>query len=65
MKRIIQISDMHCGSNHFGQKLMEKAIKLVNDSAADLLLITGDLTMEGYYAEYQIAIEYINRFKVP
>ena len=65
MKRIIQISDIHCGSSHFDPKLMEKTIKLVNDSAADLLLITGDLTMEGYYAEYQIAVEYINRFKVP
>lgn len=63
-KRIIQISDLHCGSGHFDSNLMEATIKQVNEYKPDILLITGDLTMEGYYEEFQQAVEYIKRFEV-
>lgn len=62
--RIIQISDLHCGSSHFDPKLMELTIEQVNKYKPDLLIVSGDLTMEGYYEEYQTAIKYLNRFNV-
>ncbi len=62
--RIVQISDIHCGSARFDTNLMEQTISQVNNLSADVLLVTGDLTTEGYYDEYQMAMGYIERFKV-
>ncbi|MFC1568728.1 metallophosphoesterase family protein [bacterium] len=64
-KRIIQISDIHCGSIRFDENLMNQTIDQVNQSNADVLIITGDLTMEGFYEEYQQALHYIEQFKTP
>ena len=64
MKRIIQISDIHCGSGYFSPELMEKTISYINNSKPDALLITGDLTTEGFYHEFETALSYINRMEV-
>jgi 3',5'-cyclic-AMP phosphodiesterase len=63
MKKILQISDIHCGSKYFDKSLMESTIEQVNEYSPDILIVTGDLTTEGYYEEYLEAIEYIDRFK--
>lgn len=62
--KIVQISDLHCGSNRFDENLMKNTIKQINELSPDLLVITGDLTMDGYIDEYQMALEYINRIEV-
>ncbi len=63
--KIVQISDLHCGAGHFfDPELMVQTIDQVNDLQPDILLVTGDLTMDGYYDEYQIALDYIDRMKV-
>ncbi|HJO93838.1 MAG TPA: metallophosphoesterase family protein [Victivallales bacterium] len=62
--KIVQISDLHCGSSHFDKNLMEKTIEQVNKYNPEVLIITGDLTMEGYYEEYTEALNYINMFTV-
>ncbi len=64
MKKIIQISDLHCGSGYFDPVLMEKTIEYINNSDADALLITGDLTTEGFYEEFQTALSFIKRIKI-
>ncbi|MDR2205897.1 MAG: metallophosphoesterase [Flavobacteriaceae bacterium] len=40
--KILQISDLHSGSFFHPEKL-EKAVKLINDQNADLVLFTGDM----------------------
>ena len=62
--KIVQISDLHCGSNKFDENLMNNTIKQINGLSPDLLIITGDLTMDGYIDEYKMALEYINQMKV-
>ncbi len=62
--KLVQISDIHCGSSLFDENLMINTIKQVNEINPDLLIITGDLTMDGYFEEYKMALSYIKRFKV-
>ncbi len=64
MKRIVQISDIHCGSGYFDSGLMEKTIEQVNSLKPDILIVTGDLTMEGFYEEFVVAKNYLDRFEV-
>lgn len=48
--RIIQISDVHAGSFFHPEKL-QKAIDLINEQKADLVLFTGDM-VNNYAAEF-------------
>lgn len=41
--RILQISDMHVGSYHDNQEPLLRAAHLINQEAADLVVMTGDL----------------------
>lgn len=41
--KIVQISDLHLGSFNYRYKVLEKAIKLINDLKPDLICFTGDL----------------------
>lgn len=41
--KIVQISDLHLGSFNYRYKVLEKAIKIINDLQADLIFFTGDL----------------------
>jgi len=63
--KIVQISDIHCGTgNTFNPSLMEKTIEQVNKYSPDIMVITGDLTTDGYFEEYKMAVGYIKQFKV-
>ena len=39
--KLVQLSDFHCGSLE-NKHMVEKAIKMINDEKADLILFTGD-----------------------
>lgn len=41
--RIIQLSDMHLGSWNGDIRIMQKAVNLINEQKADLIVFTGDL----------------------
>ena len=41
--RIVQISDIHCGSWAGDTKALQKAVKLINAQQPDLIVFTGDL----------------------
>lgn len=41
--RIVQISDIHSGSWTGNSAALQKAVRLINDQQADLILFTGDL----------------------
>ena len=58
---IAQISDIHCGSPHFVPSLLERAIAEINDLAPDMVIVSGDLTADGFREEYELAREYLDR----
>lgn len=41
--RIVQISDMHIGSFYGYENQMEKAVELINEQKADIVVFTGDM----------------------
>lgn len=53
-KLIVQISDLHVGMPNvgFNESILTKAISNVNEMNPDLVLVTGDITNEGYYTQY-------------
>ena len=60
---IAQISDLHCGSPHFVPSLLERAIAELNELAPDCVIVSGDLTNDGFRPEYQTAREYLDRLE--
>ena len=60
MFRIVQLSDLHCGQQFFLPQLLERAIAEVNELAPDVVVVSGDLTSNGFKDEYLLAREYLN-----
>jgi Icc protein len=58
---IAQISDIHCGSPHFVPSLLDRAITEINELAPNVVIVSGDLTADGFRDEYELAREYIDR----
>ncbi|MFC1723823.1 metallophosphoesterase family protein [Nanoarchaeota archaeon] len=63
MVLIAQISDFHCGASLFSQKKLAKAISEVNSLRPDAVIISGDLTNNGFKKEYVMAKKYIDKIK--
>jgi 3',5'-cyclic-AMP phosphodiesterase len=61
MFRIVQLSDLHCGPQFFLAQHLERAIAEVNEMQPDVVVISGDLTTNGFKDEYVLAREYLNR----
>ena len=61
MFRIVQLSDLHCGQQFFLPQHLERAIAEVNELEPDVVVISGDLTSNGFKDEYALAREYLNR----
>jgi 3',5'-cyclic-AMP phosphodiesterase len=61
MFRIVQLSDLHCGPQFFLPQYLERAIAEVNELAPDVVVISGDLTTNGFKDEYALAREYVDR----
>ena len=51
--RIVQMSDLHVGAGLFRPDLLRAAIEETNELAPDLVVVAGDLTMEGYRGEFE------------
>jgi len=60
---IAQISDIHCGSPHFVPSLLERAIAEINELAPDVVIVSGDLTADGFREEYELAREYVDQLE--
>src|SRR5690606_24172097 len=58
--KVAQISDIHCGSPHFVPTLLDRAIVEINELEPDLVVVSGDLTNEGFRGEYQMARDYLD-----
>ncbi len=57
---IAHISDFHIGSYHFVSNLLNRTIQELNELKPDVVIVSGDLTNEGYRQEYNTARAYLN-----
>jgi len=62
---IAQFSDIHCGDPRFDDNMLEKVIREINALEPDVVVIPGDLTVNGYRDEYEIAHMHIQRLECP
>src|SRR3954466_6101644 len=60
MFRIVQLSDLHCGQQFFLPQHLERAIAEVNEMQPDVVVISGDLTSNGFKDEHGLARDYRN-----
>jgi 3',5'-cyclic AMP phosphodiesterase CpdA len=58
---IAQLSDIHCGSIQHDPALLDAAVDEILRLQPDLVVVAGDLTQEGYPAEFQQARDGIRR----
>src|SRR4051795_4157643 len=58
---IVQLSDLHCGTQFFLPNLLERAIAETNELTPDVVVISGDLTSHGFKEEYAVAKDYLNQ----
>ena len=63
--RVVQMSDVHVGSGLFREDLLEAIIEETNAMEPDLVVVAGDLTMEGYRWEFGAARGYFDRIECP
>jgi Icc protein len=56
-----QLSDLHCGSPFYVPSLLDRAIAEINELAPDVVVVSGDLTGEGFRGEYELAREAIDQ----
>jgi Icc protein len=57
---IVQMSDLHVGAGLFRPELLRAAVEEANALAPDLVVVAGDLTMEGYRSEFEECRRYLD-----
>jgi 3',5'-cyclic AMP phosphodiesterase CpdA len=62
---IAHISDLHCGSTYFVPELLHAAIEEINAHEPNVVVVSGDLTNEGYLPEFELAQDYLDRLQSP
>ncbi|AAC06876.1 metallophosphoesterase family protein [Aquifex aeolicus] len=62
--KIAHISDLHVKCEWYEDRLGNNLVKYLNAQKPDLLIITGDLTDYGYYAEYKRAYSFLELIEV-
>lgn len=60
---IAHISDLHVGSQYFISNLLSRAIEEINELRPDIVILTGDITNEGFRQEYQAAAAYLKEIE--
>ena len=65
MTKIVHMSDIHTGLTEFREDLLLKAINKINTLQPDAVVISGDLTENGYYRQFVKVKEYINMIDSP
>ncbi|HDI07081.1 MAG TPA: metallophosphoesterase [Candidatus Bathyarchaeota archaeon] len=59
---IAHISDIHCGPD-LEENMLKTAIEEINALEPDLVIVTGDLTENGYLSEFQLVKRYLDKLK--
>jgi 3',5'-cyclic-AMP phosphodiesterase len=63
--RIVQMSDLHVGEGLFRGELLRAAIEETNELSPDLVVVAGDLTMEGYRGEFEQCRRFLDELACP
>jgi Icc protein len=58
-KKIAQISDIHFGEKTFSLELKNNLLSQLEEENPDLIIVSGDLTTQGYVHEYEDAHEFV------
>ena len=62
MTVIVHISDLHVSKADFDEDIFMKAAAEINELQPDMIILTGDLTNNGYYVEFEQATRYLSMF---
>ena len=65
MPLIVHISDLHISELGFEEDVFIKAVAEINAINPDMIILTGDLTNNGYYSEFIQATKYLEMFDAP
>lgn len=65
MAFIVHLSDMHVGAINFRENLLLNAIEKSNELNPDLVIVTGDITENGYYHEFENASMFLDLIESP
>ncbi len=65
MTVIAHISDLHVTESSFNDAVYLEAVKQINELNPDMILLTGDITNNGYYSQFHRALEYLNMLESP
>lgn len=65
MEFIVQISDLHVSVPNYGfnEAVLTRAVSKINDLNPDLVVVTGDITNEGYYNQYVKATYFLDQLE--
>lgn len=63
--RMAHISDLHFASGHFREDWWIGLLGIMDDLGPDLVIVTGDLTMDGHVPEYERAASFLKDMKWP
>lgn len=61
--RMAHMSDTHIGSNHFVSNLLNRAIVEMNEMKPDVVMVSGDLTNDGFRQQYAAASAYLSNLE--
>ncbi len=64
MLKIAHISDLHLTGHNFVKSWSENLQTLLHEAGPDFLIITGDITDEGYVYEYERAAYYLENLRL-
>lgn len=61
VKKIIHLSDIHFGEKTFSKDLIYKVLSQLRKEKPDLIIVSGDITQNGYKYEYEMMKKFIER----
>jgi putative phosphoesterase len=62
---IAHISDLHVSKANFNEKSFLQIMEEINNLNPDMIILTGDLTDEGYYQDFKQVSKYLDMFNAP
>ena len=65
MTVIVHISDLHISDDAFEEEVFLQAVNEINKLHPDMIILTGDITNNGYYKQYEHAMKYLAMFEAP
>lgn len=65
MALFAHISDLHVGAIAFQEDLLNRAINQINEMGVDATIVTGDITENGYFLEFEKAGHYLDTIESP